>query len=330
MSWLADHTVRHLGRVAALPEFGDERYSVVREVGRGGMGTVYLAHDNVLDRDVALKVSNAARPDPALEARVRTEALVLARLEHPGIVPIHDVGTLPDGRLFYIMKLVRGRTLEEYLSDRHDPIERLRVFERVCEPVAFAHARGVVHRDLKPGNIMVGSFGEVLVMDWGVAKVLAEPEREAPASAAAADGDTEPGTVLGTRGFMPPEQASGRVDLIDQRTDVFALGALLHWMLAARPPSENGPAPDGRQLRHVPRRLRAICTRALARNPEERYPSADELARDIARYQAGQPVFAYRETVLDRAGRLLSKYRIPILLILAYLVMRALVAWLAA
>lgn len=134
MSWLADHTVRHLGRVAALPEFGDERYSVIKEVGRGGMGTVYLAHDNVLDRDVALKVSNAARPDPALEARVRTEALVLARLEHPGIVPIHDVGTLPDGRLFYIMKLVRGRTLEEYLSDRHDPIERLRVFERVCEP----------------------------------------------------------------------------------------------------------------------------------------------------------------------------------------------------
>ncbi len=330
MSWLADHTVRHLGRVAASPEFGDERYAVMLEVGRGGMGTVYLAHDNVLDRDVALKVSNAPLPDPALESRVRTEALVLARLEHPGIVPIHDVGRLPDGRLYYIMKLVRGRTLEEYLSDRRDLNQRLRVFERVCEPVAFAHAHGVVHRDLKPGNIMVGSFGEVLVMDWGVAKVLAEPEPREAASAVAADGNTEPGTVLGTRGFMPPEQASGRSDLIDQRTDVYALGALLHWMLADHPPSEPKAALDGRRLRHVPRRLRAICARALARNPDERYPSADELARDIARYQAGQPVSAYRETILDRAGRLLSIYRAPAGLILAYLIMRALVAWLAS
>jgi serine/threonine protein kinase len=281
------------------------------------MGTVHLARDNALDRDVALKVSNAMRADAALEARMRTEALVLARLEHPGIVPIHDVGTLPDGRLFYVMRLVRGRTLEEHLRDRHDLNERLRVFERVCEPVAFAHAHGVVHRDLKPGNIMVGSFGEVLVMDWGVAKVLAEHEAAGSATAPAGiEGDTEPGTVLGTRGFMPPEQASGRVDLIDQRTDVYALGALLHWMLV-----------DASRL---PKRLRAICTRALATNPDERYPGADELAADIVRFRAGHPVSAYRETVWDRAGRLLSKYRIPVLLILAYLVMRALVAWLAS
>ncbi len=317
MTWLEDHTLRHLGRVAAQPGFGAERYTVVRELGRGGMGTVHLARDNALDRDVALKVSNATLADGSLEARMRTEALVLARLEHPGIVPIHDVGTLPDGRLFYVMKLVRGRTLEDHLRDRHDLNERLRVFERVCEPVAFAHAHGVVHRDLKPGNIMVGSFGEVLVMDWGVAKLLAERETGgSTASSVAADGDTEPGTVLGTRGFMPPEQASGQIDLIDQRTDVYALGALLHWMLV--------------DFRGLPKRLRAICTRALAKNPAERYPGADELAADIVRFRAGQPVTAYRETILDRAGRLLGKYRVPVLLILAYLIMRTLVAWLAS
>lgn len=329
MSWLADHAVRHLAQITAWPDLDGERYSVLGVLGRGGMGTVYLARDNVLDREVALKVSNAACADPALEARMRTEALVLARLEHPGIVPIHDVGALPDGRLFYVMKLVRGRMLAEHLAGRHDRNERLRLFERICEPVAFAHAHSVVHRDLKPGNIMVGSFGEVLVLDWGAAKLLAERDVPVPAGAAPATGDTEPGTVLGTRGFMPPEQVTGRVDLIDQRTDVYALGALLHWLLADAPPMEAG-ATQGKALRHVPRRLRAICWRALARVPQERYAGADEMAADVGKYLAGQPVSAYRETVLDRALRFVSTHRVPILLILAYLIMRALVAWLSA
>ncbi|MFI5209839.1 MAG: serine/threonine-protein kinase [Gemmatimonadales bacterium] len=330
--WLPDHTLRHLGRVATWPEFTGDRYTVVRELGRGGMGTVYLAHDKVLLRDVALKVSNAASDDPSLEARMQTEAHVLARLEHPGIVPIHDVGTLADGRLYYVMKLVRGRTLEGYLSDRLDLPERLRVFERVCEPVAFAHAHGVVHRDLKPGNVMVGSFGEVLVMDWGVAKVLQEGQASPPAtpSPAAPHGSTDPGTVLGTRGFMSPEQARGRVDLTDQRSDVYALGAMLFWLLTGEEPLDATEAAEplgGDRLGQVPRRLRAICLTAAATDAADRYPGVAELVADVARFRAGQSVTAYHETVLDRGVRLLGTYRVPVLLVLAYLVMRVLVAW---
>src|SRR2546426_4674209 len=159
------------------------------------MGTVYAARDPELDRRIALKVLNA--PDAAGEeaARLSEEARILARLEHPGIVPVHDLGTLPDGRLFYVMKLVRGRRLDDAMANAalH---ARLRTFERICDAVAFAHAQGVVHRDLKPENVMVGPFGEVLVLDWGVAKILGRGE--------------EPDcTILGTAGYMPPEQARG-------------------------------------------------------------------------------------------------------------------------
>ena len=136
------------------------------------MGTVYRAHDEVLGRDVALKVINAVGPHVALAARLQQEAHVLARLEHPGIVPVHDAGTLGDGRAFYVMKLVRGASLPDHLAREPRLDERLRIFERICEPVAFAHAHGLVHRDLKPANVMVGSFGEVLVLDWGLAKAL--------------------------------------------------------------------------------------------------------------------------------------------------------------
>ena len=135
------------------------------------MGTVYLALDEELGREVAIKIPNALT-SASLERRLRNEARVLARLEHPGIVPIHDAGRLADGRRFYVMKRVRGRTLGEHLRDNPDLNERLRLFERICEPVAFAHAQGFIHRDLTPGNVMVGAFGEVMVMDWGVAKTV--------------------------------------------------------------------------------------------------------------------------------------------------------------
>ena len=148
---------------------------MLRVIGRGGMGTVYVARDETLGREVAFKVSNAPASGSGLDERLRREARVLATLDHPGIAPVHDAGVLADGRLFYVMKLVRGVTLERHARGLETESLKLSVFERVADTVAFAHARGIVHRDLKPSNVMVGSFGEVLVLDWGVAKVLGEP-----------------------------------------------------------------------------------------------------------------------------------------------------------
>src|SRR5512132_3902984 len=157
MTWLSDDVATHLQNVAARPDFSGTRYEVVEEIARGGMGIVYEAIDHELNRRVAVKVVS---PDS------RGEAQLIAGLEHPGIIPIHDAGTLADGRAFYVMKIVRGTTLRE--SPPRTIAEAIRLCVRICEPVVFAHARGVAHRDLKPSNVMIGEFGEVLVMDWGV------------------------------------------------------------------------------------------------------------------------------------------------------------------
>jgi serine/threonine-protein kinase len=294
MMFLSDHALDHLREVVDLPDLAGTPYEVVGTIGRGGMGTVYRARDRELDREVALKVMDG--PDASGEAAARTlrEARILARLEHPGIVPVHDVGTLPDGRVWYVMKQVRGERLDRHA--RTAPLaERLRAFLRICEAVAFAHAHGVIHRDLKPENVMVGRFGEVLVLDWGVAKV---GEGEAP------------GTVLGTPGYMAPEQERGEIERIDPRTDVWGLGAILGFLLTAGGEEE------------VPRPLAAVQQRALAPRPEDRYPSVEALAADLAAYLDGLPVAAYRESLLERAGRFVRRHSIPILLILAYLLMR--------
>src|SRR5689334_9889473 len=171
MRFLPDQVVARLQTQMQTPDLSGTRYRALRFLGQGGMGSVWLAEDSILQRPVALKVLAAESSAPDLAARLMREAIVLARLEHPGIVPVHDAGTLPDGRTFYCMKHVEGQTLDRYagpLSLR----ERLRLFQRIAEPLAFAHSRGVIHRDLKPANIMIGSFGEVLIMDWGLAKVL--------------------------------------------------------------------------------------------------------------------------------------------------------------
>jgi eukaryotic-like serine/threonine-protein kinase len=327
---LSDAVVARLKSVASWPEFPTARYAAIEEIGRGGMGTVYLAIDEALGREVAIKIPNGVAR-AGLERRLQTEARVLARLEHPGIVPIHDTGRLADGRLFYVMKRVRGRTLREHLSELPDLPERLRIFERVCEPVAFAHAQGIIHRDLKPDNIMVGAFGEVMVMDWGVAKYLNDDAAamEEPAGEVA-DRATHPGTVVGTRGFMPPEQARGDTGSIDRRADIYSLGAILFLLLTGEPPAPDADA--GRAVwrhRSLPKPLRAICARALSAEPDGRYDSVAEVAADVARYRAGEAVLAYEENVLERLARVARAYRVAILLVLAYIVMRAAVALLA-
>ena len=310
---LADGAVHHLQRVLGEPEVPGGRYEILAEVGAGGMGVVHRALDRVLGREVALK---ALRPDLAgseIAARLAREALILARLEHPGIVPVHDAGTLADGRAFYVMKLVRGTRLEDAV--RALPLaEVLRLFLRICETVEFAHAKGVIHRDLKPSNIMVGPYGEVLVLDWGIARVVHEgPEQEAasgPKPAVPTEGDTGPGAVLGTPGYMAPEQAQGWPHLVDARSDVFGLGAILRGLAS-------GPGAEP-----VPRPLASICRRACAPDPAGRYPSAAALGADVIRFLDGEPVEAHRETVLERGGRLFRRYQTAIVLVLTYLVIR--------
>jgi serine/threonine protein kinase len=277
MTWLADDAVARLRAIADEPDFSATRYRLLREIARGGMGVVYEAEDVELRRRVAIKVLATELASRDAVERMRAEARVIAQLEHPAIVPLHDAGTLPDGRVFYVMKLVRGRTLAE--SDH------LRVFLRVCEAVAFAHARGVIHCDLKPSNVMVGEFGEVLVMDWGVAKSIGEH------------------AIAGTRGFMPPEQERG--EALDATADVFALGAMLK-MMSPR----------------SPRRLKAIIEKSMS---DDRYPTARELAEDVARFIDGEPVSAHREGMIERSVRWLDRNRAFVALIIGYLVMRAIV-----
>jgi serine/threonine protein kinase len=199
---ISDVTLDRLQRVVGEPDFAGTRYKPVSVLGRGGIGTVYLARDSVLDREVAVKVLDSLPGNQALAAHLQQEARILARLEHPGIVPVHDFGRLADGRLFYAMKRVRGERLDRWAPGA-DPHARLAVFLRICDALAFAHAHGVIHRDLKPDNVMVGEFGEVLVLDWGVA-----------------------GFVVGTPPYMAPEQTGGATT-VDERADVHALGAIL-------------------------------------------------------------------------------------------------------
>jgi serine/threonine protein kinase len=336
VSWLSDRAVRKLRASASWPDFDGTRYAVLREIGHGGMGVVYLATDAVLGREVAVKVSRSTLERSDLEARLEAEARALGRLEHPGIVPIHDAGRLADGRFYYVMKRVDGELLGRHLEQVPDRLERLRIFERLCEPVAFAHARGFVHRDLKPDNVMVGPFGEVLVLDWGVAKVLAGP---APVSG---DGDTSTGLapprgaatasgmVIGTRGYMAPEQAGGGSGAVDPRADVYALGAILFTLLLDSPPAETGARSALERRRDLPRPLRAIVLRAMSDRPDERYSGALELAADVRRFRDGLPVAAYRENLVERAYRVLRRYQAAVVLVVAYLVMRALVQlWIA-
>lgn len=284
MDTLPDSVLNHLLQVAAEPDLSGAHYEVIREIASGGMGTVYLARDTRLSRDVALKV--VTTPD---------EARILAALEHPGIVPVHEAGRLPDGRLFYAMKFVQGPRLDQYSASDAPLTSRLRLFLRICDPVAFAHSRGVVHRDLKPENIISGEFGEVLILDWGIATPI----------------DAAPAGVAGTPGYIAPEQARGQA--ADPRADIFSLGKILRTLIVNHEP---------------PRPLRAIVEKAVHPDRGQRYNTVVDLAGDVASLLDGRPVTAYRENVLETAVRWLNRNKTVTALVITYIFVRALMFFL--
>jgi eukaryotic-like serine/threonine-protein kinase len=337
MKFLSDKAVDRLRQTADTPDLSGTRYQLLARVARGGMGVVYAALDETLDRRVALKVLDAPVANGDFARRLNREARVLARLEHPGIVPVHDVGTLSDGRFFYTMKFVEGQRLDKHIEAVTSLPDRLRLFLRICDAVGFAHARGVLHRDLKPANVMVGAFGEVLVMDWGLAKILREdsaragdddpeativqPSRpsEVPTQGTEATQITGQGTVLGTPGYMSPEQASGDIANVDERSDIFSLGAVLRF-LCSQSLSGTNQAGAWRQ----DKALEAVCAKATETDPARRYANVSALSADVSQYLDGLPVSARKETMFDKVIRFYRRHTVAILLIAAYLVMRTL------
>ncbi|HVS39886.1 MAG TPA: serine/threonine-protein kinase [Gemmataceae bacterium] len=326
-----------------------ERYTLSRLHASGGIGRVWLAHDATLGRDVALKELRPERAgNPAVWARFLKEAQVTGQLEHPSIVPIYELGRRPETQQpFYTMRFVRGRTLAEASAAYHrrravgeaKPLELrdlLTAFVGVCNAAAYAHSRGVLHRDLKPQNVVLGDYGEVMVLDWGLARLTDRPDDEAPPLELPAEGQTDEtmqGQVLGTPAYMAPEQAEGRLDLLGPASDVYGLGAILYEILTGAPPFtgeetvgvlrrvvHEPPARPRSVNASSPAPLEAVCLKALAKKPKDRYASAKELATEVQHWLADEPVTAYAEPLMVRAGRFARRHRTAVAVAAALLV----------
>jgi serine/threonine-protein kinase len=317
------------------------RYRLVRFHAAGGRGQVSVALDKELNREIALKeIQERYADDDASRSRFLFEAEVTGGLEHPGIVPVYSLGAYADGRPFYAMRFIRGRSLKQSITEFHKttfttPARRaaefrnlIERFKAVCLTMDYAHSRRVIHRDLKPENVMLGDYGETLVVDWGLAKRL-DPDAERTVDAAsggppigASSDATHMGRVMGTPPYMSPEQAAGRIDQLGPASDVYSLGATLYSLLTGHAPVrdlnvkevlkkvEAGEIQPPRQARpEVPRALEAICLRAMALKPEERYPTPGALADDLDKWLADAPVAAYAEPWTVRTWRWISRHR---------------------
>jgi WD40 repeat protein/serine/threonine protein kinase len=306
-----------------FPVVDPEAYQLGPEFARGGLGRILEAKDTRLDRIVALK--ELITGEPRAQARFVREALITARLEHPSIVPIHEAGRWPDGNRFYSMKLVEGRTLSEALEQASTKEERLALLPHVidvADAVAYAHSEGVLHRDLKPANVLVGAFGETVLIDWGLAKDLRDPDFDSadtlPVQRTDSSLKTQDGIVVGTPPYMAPEQAAAQP--LDERADVYSIGAMLYQVLSGRRPYEE--VEPQQVLREVvtrpPRSLRtlakdlppdliAIVEKAMSRDPDRRYPSAKEMAEELRRFTTGQLVRAHEYTFWEIARRFVRR-----------------------
>lgn len=324
------------------------RYKLVSEQGRGGYGRVLLVHDQIMARDIALKElippsqepvgSDAPTPSrESIEAvsRFLQEARITGQLEHPSIVPVYELGHRSDGALYYTMKLVRGQTLTKEIANRPTLRARLELLPRfldLCHAIAYAHDRGVIHRDIKPDNVMIGGFGETVVIDWGLAKLkgradvyAAELKATAQALKEGSAGPTAQtlyGTILGTPHFMAPEQARGDIDNVDERSDVYALGAVLYMLLTGKRPYEKAPlqnvilhinlpplVPVHELAPDAPPELVTVCSKALQVKQADRYQNAGELALEIQRFLSGALVQSHEYTLLDQLRRFVRKHR---------------------
>ena len=363
---------------APQTQIGTGFYTLEGVVATGGMGAVLKAQDNNLARTVALKVMlNSAEANEQTVFSFVAEAQITGQLEHPNIVPLHDIGVAADGTIYYTMKLIEGRTLRDILKDIREgnadtiqrfPISRLlTIYQKVCDGIAYAHSRGVIHRDLKPDNVMVGEFGEVLVLDWGLAKVLPAPgeadteeqgpEFTGPLGAAGADAmATMAGQVKGTPNYMAPEQAEGRVSDIDTRSDIYALGGILYYVLTMQPPvtganldeiltrvtsgditspstfnSKPIENPSGKTAPHcpdgtIPDALSAVTMKCMARERENRYQTIEELQADIAAYQGGYATRAQDANVFTLLKLLLQRNKKEVFMALGTVILIFLVA----
>jgi len=311
------------------------RYVVTGALGKGGMGEVLLVWDDDLGRELAAKVVRG-KSAGQLMARLVLEARVTGQLEHPNIVPVHELGTADDGRAFFTMQRVQGDTLSDVL--RRDPppslVEALNIFQKICDALRFAHDRGVIHRDLKPDNIMVGQFGEVQVMDWGLAKVLGATEEPLVAgadsstltqvSSGGSGSQTLDGSIMGTPAYMSPEQADGLIGQLDQRTDVYALGAILYEILTGQPPFRGSSAleilqqvrsgslmPPTRRApeRAIPWELEVVVLQAMAQAPQARYQDVGALSADVERFLAGQVLSAADYSLPQRLRKWVGRNR---------------------
>ncbi len=306
------------------------RYLIGEEIARGGMGVVYRATDHTFNREVAIKVlSDRYAPDSPAYQRFREEARITGQLQHPAIPPVHDYGTLPDGRPFLAMKLIQGNTLDVLLKSRENPRDDqgrfIAIFEQICQAVGFAHAHNVIHRDLKPMNVMVGAFGEVQLMDWGLAKILDEGRKSEsgeteliPAEVQSGRADpaefTQAGSILGTPAYMPPEQALGAIQLVDKRADVFGLGSILAVILTGQPPYVGETSEFTRQLAAKAKlencfarlaecgahpKLIQLCKACLSPRRTNRPADAEKVAVAVADLRA-QTEEQLRQAALDR------------------------------
>ena len=341
------HFLLNFGDVTegAVPEV-EGRYTNVREFAQGGMGRILLVRDEYLGREIALKElllkapggSTSAKEGPKNEsastvARFLQEARITARLEHPAIVPVYELGYRAGGALYYTMKLVRGRPLDQAIQEAGTLKNRLKLlphFIDLCQAIAYAHSRGVIHRDVKPHNVMVGAFAETVVIDWGLAKDSHGPDLSAPPGARHSGlegGDdrsgsgTRHGDVLGTPAYMSPEQARGELGQVDERSDIYSLGAVLYELLTGKHPFADARGESALELvattkptsvrtlePEVPPELLAICERAMHPAPERRFSSALNLAEEVERYQSGALVETYRYGVHEHMARFMRRH----------------------